>query len=670
MYKLSVNGGLIDFIGDPKIILMASDPLEFSFGKAHKTYSITIPYTANNNKLIANNNKVDAILIVGDISFSGILYIDGVEDDNISAQFVSSVGKVWDDLRGKKLGELDWSEYNHSLIKPILDTYDTASRNFVTYDLSDRGIRLKPIEEGNTINDWITYYRYWDIVERFPAFNLRLMLDKIFAGYDIVDNLPDEFSDYYLLYTGTYDKRNSSEWMGLSEFTSENISFVVNKAIATAIHSLNLSGAIQNFNPIKNEGGYIEIPTYDKWTVPETGTYRVDGTLDIDIGISDAAGGVFTNLTNGQCVLSITKDPAPGIPLGALNIIHHTFNFAIATAAANVTSTKYLDTRYMEFTAGEKIYMKYAVTGTTTTTDPAGLPATSQLGFSTNCTFNITPLRWYGVGSNVPISDLMPDIDVLEFLRGICLFFNIDVYYKDVTKEVYLWQYSPDTIIDWTSKVIRNKSISTEIRESTKYTFKFKEEEDAAIDTPDSYTIDAEGEEQDITMMFTETGSLTSSGIQNGIPAIFRGNKKEESNSILQWYEFKADAGLKIAKKVPLTSYDNKGATSWINTYGNIGGTAGSVKQTRATFPGFFSEEFNLENTVNLYHRKTIESINNGEVLTCTLLMNSSDILSLINLTDGRDWRSMIHIDGANYRLLELEQLEGNIYKGRFLQIF
>jgi hypothetical protein len=33
-------------------------------------------------------------------------------------------------------------------------------------------------------------------------------------------------------------------------------------------------------------------------------------------------------------------------------------------------------------------------------------------------------------------------------------------------------------------------------------------------------------------------------------------------------------------------------------------------------------------------------------------------------------WRGVVHIDGKNYRILEIEQLDGDVYKCKFLQVF
>jgi hypothetical protein len=52
--------------------------------------------------------------------------------------------------------------------------------------------------------------------------------------------------------------------------------------------------------------------------------------------------------------------------------------------------------------------------------------------------FEITPSRWYGAGSKIEISDILPDKRVLDWFRDLFKYLNIDVFYRKETNQVTL----------------------------------------------------------------------------------------------------------------------------------------------------------------------------------------------------------------------------------------
>ena len=643
MYKLSVNGGLIDFIGDPKIILMASDPLEFSFGKAHKTYSIQILHTSNNAKLLGDSKIVDAYLYIDTIMITGMLYIDSTEDDTTSAQFVAGNGKIWDALRDVKLTDLDLSTYNHVL--NLTNVLASEAGGFYVYDLCHRGanyLNFERIEQDDSaaLPSYLYALPNYDVTERYPALNIRTIIDKIFETYTIEDNLPSYFGNLYLMCTKSNIGLNSSN------FVSDN----------TIEEQLSIDETTSNS---RGTAGGLSVTNTDIFshTITESGTFRVHGKVKISLVVSGASidREIYVTINNGAGTVVYQRTYG----IGALNQV---IEF----------DTKFM---YVEKTA---LRLELDVTGSCEFTG-AGGGSLNLVIHSDLTAFKIDALQWYGYGQTVEISKIMPDMGVLDFLRMICQYMNIDVYYDDFTRKVYLWQYLPDTIVDWTDKLLLNKAITSSIPEERKYILAFKEDpndkysnEQFNIIGDGNYEL-GEGEEVRIEVPISNTFTGKTRYFKTDLPVMISEGTGFGLLGIYDLLKWSNNFNTRILQL-------NTGvAIDYEQAYHNEGAELIDCIDTRATGPQFsmyspevltFDDYEGRMGIFNTYHRKTFESVKDGERMECTLVLNESDVLGFVNMTSGKDWRSAFHIMGVNYRLLELEQLEGNIYKGRFLQIF
>jgi hypothetical protein len=396
---------------------------------------------------------------------------------------------------------------------------------------------------------------------------------------------------------------------------------------------------------------------------------------------TDAGDGTDTTLALGSARFSIIRDRGGSL----LELTYYLNAFTMDAATGSVSWSAFLDARYLELEEGDEIYVKYDIGGNITSTS---LPYQFQFGCAgsgdTSCTFNVIPLRWYGVGSTVDVATLMPEVDILTFIKDILVWFNIEVFYKNETKQVIFWHQKFDTVINWDKKVLRDKEIRRVMPESAKWTYKFKDDDDdAQILSEYSY---GEGDEKTITINFSDTGEQY---LPNGIFNIWKGERTLYAalTTPEYRYEFKTDAGLRIMYYAGEVDYDYYADSDYTLTCSTPGFIYTSVYNTKTTLPGFFTTRKNLlfenvdfqltgtlsefqEGIFDGYHRKMIESVDGGEQMTCVLLLDSADILGMVNMTEGKDWRTAVHIDGKNYRVLELEQLDGNIYKGRFQEVY
>ena len=650
MYKFSVEGGILDFIGSPKIILMASDPGEYAFGKAHKTYPVKLLDTANNRRILGDETKLEASLTIDDVTYQGILYIDSDESGVKYGQFVSGSGAVWDSLRGIQLSEMDWSKYDHVLNHT--NVLASEAGGFYVYDVIDRGSTIETLEEGASAD--VVY----DIIERYPAFNIRMMLENIFEGYGIVDNLPDWFDDLYLLFTQDNQLFNDSEWLDSEALELEKDS---DQAV-----TVNSAGDIGLFNCQLNP---ITFPWPDPYlTSTKSGTRRFDVKItpncsaSVTSGVSAVAGDIVV-----QSTLRVwLESDVNGVIIEKNYTLDDTFN------SNTQVITMDIDSRYFP-SFNEQISLKATWIGSYEVLVPPATPGGRFiLTAKTGTTIRRVPHRYYGVGDTVEVKKLMPEMMIVDFIKALCVYFNIDILLRDATKEIIFWQHDFVDVLNWSKKVLWDKEITKYIPESRRWTYKFKEDAKYFMDKGVSYFA---GDEKTIELAFSEFTKWFDIGFIG--PLKYEVTTDLDGNIFFK-REYGTDANLRIARLGTDDSYSYK------FKYNNFGGESSTFSQDRVTVPGFYFSNPSLymadkippDGTVtekgifNKYHRKMVESVNEGEQLVCVLKLTSEDILGFVNCEDGKDWRTAVHINGKNYRVLELEQLEGNIYKGRFQEVY
>ncbi|MFW6377557.1 MAG: hypothetical protein ACOCZ5_02820, partial [bacterium] len=290
MFQLFIkNGegyGQLEIEGDGGLILETNNPLEYEFGKTHKTYSITIFNIGNNNILLDNlfYRSYKHVDLYKDIYYKidesvylkGVLKILNFNERFAKAQFISYDSILWNRLKNTKLNEIDYvTQSNTSIdITPTTNTLaDSESLNYydgeVIWDLVDR---------GKTREHQILNYRrsYIDVAERFPAIKMSTIINNIFKDFNISGNFVDTviYDKMYLLYTG----KNS--------LISNDRSFeITNSAVLGKNDEYNLSQEIPStYYPEEDDGGII---------IPERWEYDWDITEDILFNnvIDDNAGG-------------------------------------------------------------------------------------------------------------------------------------------------------------------------------------------------------------------------------------------------------------------------------------------------------------------------------------------------------------------------------------------
>lgn len=644
------HGAVLDIIEqESELTLEAMEYRSFSPGKPFKSGGLSIPETANNRAALGSlfdvdgaekNRIIENVLFENDsCAIQGSLVITGQTYENkvntLTGFFISGTGLLWLDFADTNLRDLDWSAYEHELnLTNVLASETPGGLNdLIVYDLIDRG---KFVDETEV-----------DIIERYPAFNLSEMLKNIFKGYDIISNFIDEdwFTCIYQMFTGTNEIRNSEEWkesalISIGNSTEQSYSLTIN--VAPKMFTLALTNIQFNdeTSPYYDNGDNFNTST-GIYIVPEKGTYRfiLDVTASLDLGLSPGTiNGVVTFYIYGGATVIATQ------------------TYTIIDGITNVIDGLIIDTDYLELASGTNVSCKVIVNGSYTDTIAAG-----WLNIGTKCNVSNKLSRWYGYGSTVKPSELLPDIKVNEYLKILFEHFAITPQYSVETNIVRLdvWRRQKSGI-DLTTR-LDPLTAEAEFFEAFNYELAFKS------DTADKYGVD----------WFTRNENETGTYKANNGYKVFNRLQSEFSNTVTQqpirlagtpdtipviWSEVPEATKLseythdivpewKTSCNYRLLIYAGLGAGEY--TLGCYSTGIGRVESTE-NYPLFlpytsslnieFADRNGLPGLHDRLHSAFIARINNGISLTIQGQLSTDFLTNLINNDDDVNLTTAIYI--------------------------
>lgn len=626
------HGVILDVVEqDAEITLEAMDYENFAPGKPFRSGSLTFPETANNRAALNTlfdtdgSNKVriiEGVTYENDVTtIKGSLVITGQSNERMTNRltgfFLAGNALMWLDFGDTKLNELDWSFSNHTLnYAAVIASETTPIGDLIVYDLCDRG---KFIDTDNV-----------NLTERYPAFNIAKMLKVIFSGYDLQTNFINEswFTDIYLLFTQTCGIRNDEDWKETSlikvgKDAVQTIPLTVTASPKEFFTTNVLIDFDKDTDQFFDNGSNFNLLT-DVYKVPETGTYR----FIFDVSASMALGTLPGDLS-GTIKFSIYSD--------AVKIAEQTYT--ILNQPTNSISNLIVDSDFIELQAGEEVKCYAVVYGEYTGTMTDG-----DLIISTLCTLENKVSRYYGHGSTVQTSALMPDLKVNDFLKMVFQHFAIVPQYSYETNIVRLnvWQRQ-QTSFDITP-YIDTSTGTTDFSEAFDFELLFR------VDSADRWA------QEYYTLNPDNTGKYEASN----------GNKNKEvytsafSNTVLQVC-FRLDAD-KVAIPVlwgelpeSTVPYPHDAVSEWkttfnyrllkylgvdsVNTYKfgyHVAGDGRTITDENfALFTPFSGLEFcNNGSTTGLYerlHKAFIARLNNGTTLTINGRLPLTYLNNLIN---------------------------------------
>ena len=648
---ISIND--LHISANPRLLFMANSIT--NKGRSSKSYTIEIVNDKHNDSMLSglfsnkNNRTIrfEASYRISSITFTGWLLITGRDKWKASGVFISGNGALWEALQDKNLRDYDWSAYNHELNRT--NVLASESGGSYIYDIADRG----EFKQDGSLTDRVPV----DITERYPALNVITIIKNIVEseGCDIARIMDiDDPLNYYLLFTQDKDIRNSKEWEkdALFEATAETNQTYTETVTggATSPTAFELSENMVLPSETVDNGNNYNTST-GVYETTETGTYRFIAPYSFRISCDNV-------ITDASIEIGFKR----GL-ISSDRIFYETIDIPDADWGVDreVFLTGEIDTKYINEGGSGDVNMYVKVTGDVATStgvdveirldhvvepDSVGWPSDKELIVSR---FYNDTSRWYGEGSTVEMSNVVPDISALDFLSKVFNYLNIYAYYRPEIKTLEIAITREDEPEQTTLELV---DIEQQFDERTNYWLRFATDKAGAPD--DIYFDNDQGIDAEIKFDLSRTlisdcfRVFRASSVQ--IPILWEGGDK----SPLRWEDRFSPPAWKTKANLRILQFDGRLDMTTLTPAGTynltFGGNATSNNENRKVIPLF--SEIDIETL----HRYDLEL--QGETLTGTCR------LDFAKLKDQSLFKYPVWITGyGKYWLLEAEQINGDLFK-------
>jgi len=642
-YKLYINDEQLDVLTvDVPISFSITDINESGTKKANKTGIIKVPDTERNRKIIGfrydpNIAKTitgdTALLTEGTFEFIGnIIYYKTTIEKNIiyyELQIVAGNAEWVSGLTGISLKDLTIPTIEHEYSYDNIDGSEVGVEGVTDY--------LYPlIDYGKFINGY-----YVTLCDRLPAIRLITVIKAIFKKVGIAVSSTflntADFAKWFFTNNNydIYDSETLKEYQFMAGFfvTDVNQQTIPSQAAPTAISPfLGSTDKIVPFDDDSNAPFFDTSSQYDTTTYTYTvaagkaGNFRFRCHLLVQLWVqwSDGLDTTF--------MLEIYQN--------AVQIARDTYAFGVQPSGIiNLARQMECMSEYVACNVTDAITAKITVSGTIE--NHSGYPTYLHVDLiSMEESYLISEaLTRPAEGHDWTTAELLPDIECLEFLRGVNGLFNLNYLTDNFIKTVYI---EPDETfragdpIDWSVKLDTSRTIVVK-----------------KIDTPSwkIYRMKIDGADKVIQNM--ESVIAFSNG--NGETELFE--NKVFADTML---DYSREIGLQNTK-IPTLWNENLVYPATPNQFMNfgvrifkyIGVTACSggdqwiFNGLRSDYPKIegkrmkdFTEYFANENYI----------INNGFIVEAYFLLHVKDINNIISCVDDNDFRSKIWISNAMLR--------------------
>jgi hypothetical protein len=669
---LYISETLVDLYDDGSIPLVQSiaDISNISGGSTKGSYSVpfTVPATKANKQLFDFPELVAVNSFDGSTELNARLEVDGtmILDGRARINEVVMGGAVVDykiilfdnnsnwinAIKGKKLTELDFSEYDHVWNKANINASEYVfDESFYLYPLVNYGTPIGGIGK-------------WVVEDRLPWLRVWKIFRKIFedAGYTIssdfingTGNATDFFKKLFM------SPKNAPE---LTDDEVNANKFRVSVESVNEAQRMLLPSFYKNipFDNDVNNGNNVYFNTEDSEFTLGVGGKYVSGitakmAFDLTIELNKAR---ITGFKSAESEVSIR--------MYVNGVVKKSKTFTFEKITFPNTDIQFIGnwrTGSLTINEGDIVEFKAA-----SITSDSPSKTIHQIKFGTKLSNNV--FKSIAKGMTTTISSIMPDHQQLDFISDCKELFNLYFYTDEIHRIVRIEprdEFYNQTAIDWSSKLDKSKPITMgHLGDNMNKTVRFRYKEDSKDEHAANKAIDVYGGDPIGSYETTITNVNARDGVQDKTLKIFSSTWVSRGligcPSALIPVMWKTEE-----RKMPVSR------TTDFNTrilhYNGLaqlanGETWKFESDTRTTFPQLTMEIDGIANenslhfddspfTSGLYQkhwRNSIETINEGRVYNMTLRLNAVDIQSL-------DFRVPVYIeDAGNGNYFHIKKLE------------
>jgi len=456
---------LLDYNDDINVEYSIRRLLDPGIILTNKSFTIKLPLSDTNIEAIEYFNKINT---EDEVSGLAMVRIDGVEVLNGLMKIIEITDYVkviitkteW--LEGRKkdtLQDLDLSTHDHTYGETTMNSSDSAANSFYRYPLINWGRMLGQGEIS--------------VQDRAPIFEVKAIYEAIFSDYTISSTiLTNTLDDYYITSNVPI---NTNNFLENSEFEAERSSNDNNAhtvpGSATNFVILLFNGNTENnklvpYNSeISDDGGNYNTSTHI-YTVDQAGAFRIQAGMRISI---DGSG-----LDNVDPVITFRvyreRDAAPFI-IGT---------DSDSSISGTGTVSLEVDTGFLWFESGDEIYCTVIVTDTVDNPEVFAQDYDGNILDHDDTYFKATVNKWIAESYDLEISNLIPPIVQLDFIKAINHLFNLVLFIDEQAKNIYVEpsdDFYTSNEIDWTDKldherVLVQKMIMPDFEKNLLFKFK------------------------------------------------------------------------------------------------------------------------------------------------------------------------------------------------------
>ena len=438
--KLLIGTEQADFNERFNVMFSVGDIRQINFGNANKSYSLNLPLTKTNRRLVKHVNhaavktepSATARLYIGELLIiAGTLKVQTYDDYSIKVLITSD---DWiDALKDRKMTELDLSASDHALTHQNVEDSWSASYPVYRYPMIDFG-GLQSGESGASAK--------WYPTDFIPMIKVAELITKILSPYTIVSSwLSSSFvKDLFILGRETIAPESFTQNKALeADCTGEVGNADTVNVAASGSDTAELTDHVILFSNVTTDEGSDYVGSTGEYTVPETGTYRIKANV---IVLSNGNTSPFSE-TNGNMTLTIKQT---GSATRTLKTI---------TAATIVNNSSHvLDSGYVHLVAADVITIQ--ATMYSTATNGGGGAADLTIGIDGTSEMSLiwgNANRYAGLNKNISLEKMLPDITQVDFLAAIRDIFWLRIWMDRMKRTIYiepLSSFVSSTVVDLT----------------------------------------------------------------------------------------------------------------------------------------------------------------------------------------------------------------------------
>lgn len=427
--EIYIGDQKLDFEGEINLLYQTDNPEEPDQGSAQKSFTIPIPLTKKNQKILKHYDILEAyqqieeagrIEIGGNIICEGTVYL--TEVTLTEATILIDGGDFFIDLKNTLLRGIQFPTHKMNITN-IRNSWTTA----------DSLYRYALINYGRTAKGGSGPSEVFVPQDFIPSWRVKDILEKVIYPYTIAGSFfnYDEGKDLYIHAPGPHA---GEDWLGGKD-TKFYVSLKTqNRDTVTGTGGQSKTlGVVQGLNAPANTvadgadltgGGFYRIAPYD-----QAGTRRVTGKLTLRFSPQPGQPASVTTLT--ESLLSITiQRRMGGVGAPMENLWFKQWTDLLGTGAwvtpDNVMFTRELifDAGYCHFDAGDFLYIGVTL-GLTFSIDSGAGSTDFELYIMPNSDISWWQFEWEpgclypGNTKTIKAEDYLPNINAIELLKGL-----------------------------------------------------------------------------------------------------------------------------------------------------------------------------------------------------------------------------------------------------------